>query len=538
MFLSSDVVCVAGDDLHTMIAQCDDLRRRDGVSKLSDYLGNRNNQVCILSGLQSTGKTTMIMHAFAGENLSECAYIDASFTDDSMSVAKLVHELKDAGIRKVAIDEITKIPNFVDRSSIYNNIFTRSGMKIILSGTDSLRFGYVLDDTLMGKSFPVCTTLIPFREYSNLTGIRSIDQYIAFGGVLFGRDSELWRTLNSGDVPKRLSFRDLTFGRKYIDSAVARNIQNTLNFDKGRTFSALRAIADEDGFPSLLYRFILDDTREFVADILNKEFLAHDFAQSAKNLEKHILIGKNEIEKISRAYAERIDIRDVSEKIGGKTILKELRRFLHLMDCAEPETVVTAVGKNVKELVFNQPALRWALTMELVDMLANDGKFVSRHGRRNADEICMDIVRCVQGRLLEDIVLRDTRAIMPRRRYSAFKFRFNGVEHQGNRLFGEYDMVLHDRERGTLRLFEVKHARRRHESQTKNLRTKSRDRIVQECLDAEIVGKYVLYNGPTRCDREISHVNVSDFLMAEDIPSFLENLDEREGSHDHQRQGL
>ena len=57
-------------------------------------------------------------------------------------------------------------------------------MKIVLSGTDSLGFWLAMDEELYDRAKAIHTTFIPYREYSRLLGIDSIDEYIRYGGTL------------------------------------------------------------------------------------------------------------------------------------------------------------------------------------------------------------------------------------------------------------------------------------------------------------------------------------------------------------------
>jgi len=58
------------------------------------------------------------------------------------------------------------------------------GMHIVLSGTDSLGFWLASGNELYDRVRMIHTTFIPYREYSRLLGIDSIDEYIRCGGVL------------------------------------------------------------------------------------------------------------------------------------------------------------------------------------------------------------------------------------------------------------------------------------------------------------------------------------------------------------------
>ena len=93
-------------------------------------------------------------------------------------------KLHRAGYRYVFLDEVTLMADFIDSAALFSDIYTMMGMKIVLSGTDSLGFWLAENNELYDRSRMIHTTFIPYREYSRLLGIDSIDEYIRYGGTL------------------------------------------------------------------------------------------------------------------------------------------------------------------------------------------------------------------------------------------------------------------------------------------------------------------------------------------------------------------
>ena len=71
------------------------------------------------------------------------------------------------------------IEDFIDSAALFSDIYTIQGMKIVLSGTDSLGFWYALYQELYDRAITIHTTFIPLREHSRLLGINSIDELFA-----------------------------------------------------------------------------------------------------------------------------------------------------------------------------------------------------------------------------------------------------------------------------------------------------------------------------------------------------------------------
>ena len=118
------------------------------------------------------------------ENLSRTAYIKARRNDNMAMMNRDLKKLFDAGFRYVFIDEVTLMEDFIDSAALFSDVFAAMGMKIVLSGTDSLGFWLAMDQELYDRAKPIHTTFIPYREYSRLLGIDSIDEYIRYGGTL------------------------------------------------------------------------------------------------------------------------------------------------------------------------------------------------------------------------------------------------------------------------------------------------------------------------------------------------------------------
>ena len=161
---------------------------RDCFGQLEDYLySNESDRVCLVFGLRRTGKTTMLRQAIARmsrEDLSRTVYIKARRSDTMDMMNRDLKKLFDAGFRYVFIDEVTLMRDFIDSAALFSDVFAAMGMKIILSGTDSLGFWLAMDQELYDRAKPIHTTFIPYREYSRLLGIDNVDEYIRYGGTL------------------------------------------------------------------------------------------------------------------------------------------------------------------------------------------------------------------------------------------------------------------------------------------------------------------------------------------------------------------
>ena len=235
---------VIGADLLALSENVRGWEKRDCYRRLDTYLrSSENNRVCLLFGLRRTGKTTMLRQAeldMDAEAAAKTAYIKATVLDTMAALNRDMKRLWSADFRYVLLDEITLIPEFVDSAALFSDIYAAQGMRIVLSGTDSLDFWFAFHQELYDRAEAIYTTFIPYREHSRLLGIDSIDEYIRYGGTL--RAGEL--NFDDADVnAEGASFRDDGSTRRYIETAICKNIQHSLScYEDGGHFRHLRSL--------------------------------------------------------------------------------------------------------------------------------------------------------------------------------------------------------------------------------------------------------------------------------------------------------
>ena len=73
--------------------------------------------------------------------LEKTAYIKAKTTDNMSILTKDLNKLHNSGYKYVFIDEITLLSDFINTAAVLSDILM--GMKIVVSGTDSLGFAAI-----------------------------------------------------------------------------------------------------------------------------------------------------------------------------------------------------------------------------------------------------------------------------------------------------------------------------------------------------------------------------------------------------------
>ena len=197
---------VYGDDLRQMIETVKGFKKRDCFGRIEKFLhGTDRTRVCALYGLRRTGKTTLLLQTIAEmseEEFGKCFYAKMNTENTMAQITRDLDKMFDNGYRYAFIDEVTLMKDFIDSAALFSDIYSMMGMKIVLSGTDSLGFWFAHDNELYDRVRMIHTTFIPFREYSRLLGIDSIDEYIRYGGTL--RLGEI----SFGDPEKRTDVLD------------------------------------------------------------------------------------------------------------------------------------------------------------------------------------------------------------------------------------------------------------------------------------------------------------------------------------------
>ena len=482
--------------------------KRDCFSTLQKFVaGSYGGKICILYGLRRTGKTTLLFQMLSELPIEKTAYIKVQTTDDMSRLTKDLKVLFELGYRYVFIDEITLLNDFIDTAAVLSDVFSMMGMKIVVSGTDSLGFAMANRDELYDRSVTIHTSFIPFREYARLLNIRSVDSYIEYGGTL--------KMENMGfDDPDaafdEVAFRDDESTRKYIDTAISRNIQHTLKNDHyGEYFNQLRELYEKGELTNVINRIVQHMNHRFVLRVVEDEFKSHDFG-SAKELLLHdlpaeratVLYDVNEKQILERLKAI-IEVKEKSETTVPITQehIDKVKKYLLMLDLIVncPERYES--GKQAEHFVFSQPGMRYAIAKALVYSLMQDAYFASISEADKA-YITGKILDDVKGRMLEDIVLLEVRKTAPST-MEAFKFKFD--------VGGEFDMVIYDKTSQNCRIYEIKHSTEANEKQTLHLRDAEKCQIVEKRF-GPISGKFVLYRGKDTFAEGVQYLNVENFL--------------------------
>ena len=211
-----------GASLDAFAATTSSYRPRKLYGALHSFVHDESHdKVCILYGLRRTGKTTLIrqvIYSMTPAMRSKAVFIQSKATNTLADVNRDLRQLESLGYRYVFIDEATLMDDFIEGAALFSDVYAASGMKIVLSGTDSLGFIFSQDEQLYDRCLLLHTTFIPFREFSAVLGIGDIDEFIRYGGTMS----------KSGENYNKAIFASAQSTDEYVNTAIARNIQHSL----------------------------------------------------------------------------------------------------------------------------------------------------------------------------------------------------------------------------------------------------------------------------------------------------------------------
>lgn len=494
-----------GEELSAFTEPVKTFQKRDCYSKLYDYIyGDSTDRVFILYGLRRTGKTTLIRQLIS--EMSEEMLMQTAFMqiNSNIDIAKLNIDLKQlskSGYRYVFIDEVTLMNDFIDCAALFSDVYATSGMKIVLSGTDSLGFLFSEDRELYDRCFMVHTTFISYSEFERILGIKGIDEYIRYGG-----------TMSLGGVNYNQS--GMTFATKesteeYIDSAIARNIQHSLkNYQNGEHFRHLLELYDSNELTSAINRIVEDINHRFTIEVLTKDFVSSDLSLSAKNLlrdknEPDDVLYRIDRQEVTENLRKLLEIRNKSEQSVNITEIHktEIKQYLDMLDLTvDLDTVyMTDLNKKEKRVAVAQPGMRYSQAEALIKSLMKDDIFreLSLRERNKATERILGDIR---GRMMEDIVVLETQITKPD--YEVFRLVF---------ATGEFDMVVFEPKNECCSIYEIKHSTEVVPNQYRHLIDEEKCKAT-EFRFGDIKDKYVIYRGESCIIDDIQYINVEEYL--------------------------
>ncbi len=492
-----------GEQLDSMTATVTKYKKRACYRAIHDYVfGEQQDKVFVLYGLRRTGKTTLIRQIILNmkpEERQKAAFIQIKSSDTLSDINADLRTLEEQGYKYIFVDEVTLMEDFIEGAALFSDIYAGSGMKLVLSGTDSLGFIFTKHEQLYDRCIMLHTTFITYREFEQVLGIQGIDNYIRYGG-----------TMSISGV----NYNDSTFTTKqstdeYIDSAIARNIQHSLKYyQDGGHFRNLYDLYEKGELTSAINRVVEDINHRFTKEVLTRTFSSHDLSLSARNL---LHDRKNPVDLYQTIDKEAVtatlkSMLDILNKEDQKVEINEahaaqIKEYLAMLDLLMEVDLqyLPHVNRRGSITVITQPGMRYAQATALVNSMLLDEKF-STLSAVERKRILERILSEIKGRMMEDIVLLETKLANPGE--EVFQLQF---------AVGEFDMVVVDSKALTCEIFEIKYSKEIVPAQYRHLIDE------EKCAQTEhrygtITARTVIYRGETTESDNIKYINVEEYL--------------------------
>ena len=495
-----------GKQLKSQIALTKKYRKRECIKKLREYIfGSQQDKVFIIYGLRRTGKTTMIrqiLTEISDAEFKKAAFIQVKSKDTLADVDTDLRLLEEKGFKYVFIDEVTLIEDFIEGAAIFADIYASSGMKIVLSGTDSLGFAFSKEEQLYDRCIMLHTTFIPYREFEEVLGIKGIDEYIRYGGTM---------SLGGINYNADATFSNSKTAEEYIDTAIAKNIQHSLKmYQYGGHFRQLLDLYERGELTNVINRVVENINHSFTRSVVERTFRSHDISVTAANMlrdrENSINIKEHmDLDAVTFGIMQVLDILNKEEQsidIENSHMI-QIKEYLALLDLIMEIDLesLPEVNQKSKVTVITQPGMRYAQANAIVENLLLDAKF-QELSIQERQRILERLLNEIRGRMMEDIILLETKIAKPDKK--VFKLQFT---------VGEFDMVVFDQKTLTCQIYEVKYSKEQVPEQYRHITNEEKCAMTSHRY-GEITGRYVIYRGDSAVVEGVQYLNVEEYLKS------------------------
>ena len=475
---------------------------RSNFYSLKDYIYSEStDRLFILYGLKNTGKTTLmsqVMAHMSDDMLKRTAYILVQEKQTFKELNEDMEQLEAQGYKYIFIDQITLLEGFQESLGVLADIYVASGMKVVLTGGDSLSFAFAKNSHLSNKAIFCHTTYLSYGEYVETMNIKGIDGYLEHGGIMSNYLDEVYMT-----------FFNEKSAAEYVNLSLGKNIERSIGESNlgGADSGGADLGVDLNGNLSETVSSVLDHMNcIFLRDVLSDNFHGNSLKFSQEQKE-----GQVNIEKVNKILKELVEIKLLKEQAMYLDDFErdQIEEYLRLLDVsADLETrYMSDYNKRTLRAAITQPGLRYVHVKTLVERLMEDEIFreLDLSERKSVTDAILEEVKRA---LLKDTVMLDTMAKNPKA--SVFSLQF---------VSGKFDMVLADFKKGNCEIFQISRAMEPLDPSEIEIER------AENCQETEfrygkILGKYVIYMGPTKMIDGISYINIEEFLCKKIAANF------------------
>lgn len=495
--------------------------KRNCYIEIEQYINNKKKEtkVCAIYGLRRTGKTVLMeqcIENMTAEQKTQTAFITCNKQTDLSEIYDFIKENIKKGKKYFFIDEITYANDFQQAGEVLANEFVaRNDAKIIITGTDSLGLSLPTHNLQYQRTKLIHTTYITYAEYDKIIKNTTMDDFISKGSVL---EPEI--------------FSDYNTTHEYINTSITENLINSLEKSEGiRKYPAqLTEIYEAKELQNAIERIIDKYSQDITVKAIKKEFKSGPISASLKN----ILKAKENPDNIKPLlYSDELN-QELAKKLGikkndeiSKNITEEHKnQIMNLLEEMDVFTTIPVINSYIIDeepqrplRMITHPGICHKNITETLNTLKTNKNWLQEATEEQKTRLINKVKEYAYGNLMENIIIADVynticneKEILPTTIFNKNKdWYVSKITKEINGKEEEADLIIMNKPKKEVYLFEIKHSKEKDDEQEKHLENQEFMNYIENNF-GKIVGKAILYNGKNDFTRKTPRINAAKFL--------------------------
>lgn len=495
-------------------------KKRNCYKQLEDYINSKEyeTKVCAIYGIRRTGKTVLMeqaVEALSDEQKQKALFITCERKTNFHDIIYFVEDAIKDGYKYFFIDEITYAEDFQYIGSILSDVFvSKNNARIVITGTDSLGLSLVSRDIMYDRLKFIPTTYTSFAEYSELTGINNLDDYIKFGSTL---------QTNSFSTHDKME--------EYIETSIVENIINSIKKTEGvRTYPpTLTELYNNQDLENSIQRIINKYSQTITIDALKKQFKVAPFSTAIKTLQKtpshNFIYSEINSSYVNETIKKILNVDNLKTSPITNEHIKDLSKFLERLGVISTIPVLQSYTDSIytSDLkIINHPGMYHANIKYTLETIRDDKSWFNQVSIEDKNVLLEKTYSIAMGIILENIIINDVYQLLSNGRkvdkvdifgentgrWYVSKLTFDDSQTEQ---YHEADLIIFDKEKKETYLFEIKHSNKAIKEQSIHLENKVFSQYVEKHF-GKIKKTAVLYNGETDCSLKVPRISAAKFL--------------------------
>ena len=497
-------------------------KKRKAYVEVEEYVksNKRDTKICAIYGIRRTGKSTLMKQVaqnLSDEQKKQAWFITCNNDTDFYDVVAFITKMLEKGDKYFFIDEITSAKNFQNIGQVLSDVFVKmDDAKIIVTGKDSLGLSLVHRGMMYDRIKFIPTTYTSFSEYSTLTGVNNIDDYIKLGSTL-----------------KTDCFSSYKETQNYIETSIVSNIIGSLEKSEGlkKYPLTLTEIYNNNDLNNAIQRIINHFAQSLTVKILTEQITIHPLSTALHNLAEKgnkpgLLMRQNiDFEKINDSVAYALGIHTTRTSPVEEKHINVLSDFLEDIGLITTIPVIESFSNRTFQndmKIISHPGMFHAIIKYTLDELQKNENWFQDVSNEDRTKLLESTYTSAVGDILENIVIKDIFELLSNgKRVNKDDFLGENtgrwyvsklsIYDKNSKRDYEADLIIFDKEKKETYLFEIKHSKEVVEQQSKHLENERFNQYVEENF-GQVKRTIVLYNDEIDTSLTVPRISVTKFL--------------------------